>query len=309
MKINFVVDYNVTLFYMLYITCSWDTSIVGSGYIFENCDLDEQEKKILEDARKYFSQDDGWCDDGVKFLWAYNNFKPKGKFVEIEKAIEVIKRIRLKEGGLLKDLIREKVEKVQASRNKVEKYFEELDVENKLERILQLHKNQNLKDEFPFFLVPQFRNFISAGANKDCVYVELSNKFTDESLRMDTSVSFHEMLHVMLDIKNKQEIIEEFDNPFPNSDWQVNNVQFEELVVYSLCSIFDNVTKEKIQEELKNFVEQNNQELVFIYKLLPESMSILNRYLNKKIDADETLNLLLKLYRSGVESLNKGSLN
>jgi hypothetical protein len=299
MKINFTVDFNVSIFYTLYISCGWDAMEKRSGFIFEHCKLSEDEKVILESVREYFKVNGGE-DEGKYFLWAYNNFEPKGEFKEFEKGIDVTKTLKLNDGTALISFIKDKYKKVDEAQKQIEQNFEDLDVQKRLDIILELSKNESLKEEFPFFLVPQFRTFLSAGANKETVFLELSNKFTDESMKGDASVGFHEMLHVMLDIKNRPEIKQEFDSPFLNSSWQMNNVQFEELIVYGFCSIFDNVSEEQIQKELDMFSEQGNLEMVFIYKYLPEAIEILKGFLSEQTETDETRHALVDLYRKGL---------
>jgi hypothetical protein len=313
MNINFIVDYNTNLFYLVNFLSKWnlDVNMDYYEYFKDIYDFTETDQQLLENyANIRRNEKIGWDQEANLMKWAMDGFPDHEIFNPLKPLVLHFESMVFKDGTKLHDFISKKLIGLESGKEKLENEYKKLEAEILIEKLsllnLQYRQMKDVRCYLIFSVNDDGRG--QAGANGGEIVCEYS--VNDDDLKSTASVLVHEYMHIAICIKNRlvedEDTKEFFTKEYLEFPTRTYADMFEELFVYSACNaLIDHVDSKRKVEKYSKFTEQVYREAAFWWTHIDEFGDVISQYMEGKLDSEKTYELLIKKFKSYVSMTDK----
>lgn len=307
MNINYIVDYNANLFYLVNCWSKWSIDVNEAYYDYfaakyNFTDKDETLLQKFKDIR--IKNDIDWDEEANLMDWASKDFPENRKFNELRDIVKHFERIVVENGIVLKDFINEQITSLENIKEILSLEYKNLKADILLEKLSLLNPEyRNMKDVECYLVFGIDEEYGQAGGNGGEMVCEISTKAGDREIKRTASTLIHEYIHIAVNIKTRlfkdKQTKDFFGKEIKELPTRYYADLFDELLAYSTCNtLFDFEDAKAKVERYSKFDQQIYKEAVFYWKHVDEFGEIVKSYMEDRISAEECYNTLIKQYLS-----------
>jgi len=312
LNLNFIVDYNMSLFYIVNCWSKWDIDVNESYYNYfkENLSFNEEDDEFLKKFAAIRIQNKiGWDSESELASWASHNFPSHEKFDLFKPILNHFESKTYRNGENFGNFLKREVDKLETL--KLQKEYEDLDAQDLIRKLCLLNPEyKNLKSVNCYLVYGIDKGSGGAGANGGDMIVEISPIAGDAVVKDTASKLVHEYIHIAVCIKkrllNEEKTKDKFNIPFPGFEGRNLADLFEELFAYSVCNtLIDHYDASKKIEKYSQYKQQIYREAYFWWSHVDEFGESLKDFINGKTNPEECLNILIEKYLSYLSISNR----